>query len=426
VAVLLALVGAFDAGSERFARLTAAFHGLPPLPSALGVRVDAWIDPPAYTGKPPIFLKVADAERVRSVVVPEDSVLVVRADPKVVSVTVTGGLTTAVASSSHERRFAIHADGTAKILQGSALTAEIAIKVSSKTTPSIRLLDPPQNNISGSLTLHYAIEDAYGVHEANGAVELVKPEAKSAPHTLFGPPTITLSLPDGATGTGEARTTVDLSEHPWAGARVNLTLAATSVSQSSAKSPPVEIILPQRHFVSPLAKALVQLRRDLVLEPDRNARRVSHALSALRLGPALFQTSPRVYLDIDGAERRLDRAHSDDDLREVAAWLWALALSIENGDASEALKNLRAAEDKLREALRRGASPPELKALTQQLREAAERFLAEKMRNADKQAMQRTNRWIPKISMRCSTALNRIRAPAPRTTLKRYSTSSRR
>ena len=68
--------------------------------------------------------------------------------------------------------------------------------------------------------------------------------------------------------------------------------------------------------------------------------------------------------------------------------LWSLALSIENGDASQALKDLRAAEDKLRDALKKGASPEELKRLTKELRDAAERYLAETMRNGDKQAMQ--------------------------------------
>ena len=386
VAVLLALVGFFAAGSERFARLAAAFHGMPSLARAETARIDAWIDPPAYSGKPPIFLKVAEGEGVRDIVAPENSVLVVRADPKAVNVSVTGGLASAPASSAGERRFAIHKDGEAKIYNAGALAADVTLKVQPRTAPSIRLLDPPQANYSGSLTLHYAIEDAYGVREAGGGVTLLKPP--TAAHTLFGPPTLALSLPGGANGTGEARSTVDLSEHPCAGARVTLTLTAKSVSDATATSPPVEMVLPQHPFANPLAKALVELRRDLVLDPDRNTPRVKRALAALQLGPDLFQTSPRVYLDLDGAERKLKAARNDDDLRGVAAWLWALALSIENGDASQALKDLRGAADKLREALRKGASPEELKRLTQELRNAAERYMAEMMRNADKQAMQ--------------------------------------
>ena len=195
-------------------------------------------------------------------------------------------------------------------------------------------------------------------------------------------------MPGGANGAGEGKTTLDLSEHPWAGARVLLTLSAKSVSDATATSAPVEITLPQRRFVNPLAKALVEMRRDLVLDPDRNTPRVKRALEALQLGPDLFQTSPRVYLDLRGASRQLAAARSDDELRGVAAWLWSLALSIEKGDASQALKNVRNAEEKLREALRKGASPEELKKLTQELREAVDKYFAEMSRNADKQAMQ--------------------------------------
>ena len=386
VTVLLALVGFFAAGSERFARIDAAFHGMPVLAHAEVARIDAWIDPPTYTGKPPIFLKVADGEAGRDISAPEDSVLVVRADPKAVNVNVTGGLTPAPSQAAGERRFAIHKDGEARIYNAGTLAADVTLTVQPKTAPSIRLLDPPSSNYSGSLTLHYAIQDAYGVREAGGGVSLVK--RPTAAHTLFGPPKLALSLPDGANGTGEARSTVDLSEHPWAGARVILTLTAKSVSGATATSPPIEMALPQRPFVNPLAKALVELRRDLVLDPDRNTPRLKTALAALRLGPELFQTSPRVYLDLGGVAHKLDAARNDDDLRAVAAWLWALALSIENGDASQALKDLRAAEDKLRQALRNGASPDELKHLTQDLRNTAERYMAEMMRNADKQASQ--------------------------------------
>jgi len=387
VAILLALVGAFAAGSERFARLAAAFNGMPALAETASARVDAWIDPPAYTGKPPIFLKVDDAS-AKTIAAPEDSVLVVRADPKAVTVKVSGGLAAIPDKTDGERRFAVRADGSATLYQGAAAAGEIAIKVGAKTKPSIRLLDPPQNNIAGSLTMHYMIEDAYGVREAGGGFVLAKPAPDAPKHTLFGPPTLALQLPGGANRTGEARSTVDLSEHPWAGAHVLMTLKAVSVSDASAESPPVEIVLPQRHFVNPLAKALVEQRRDLVLDPDRNRPRVARVLEALNLGPDLFQPKPNVFLGVEQAKKRLAAARSDDDLREVAALLWALALSIENGDASQALKDLRAAEDKLREALKRGASDEELKKLTQELRQAAERYMAEMMRNADKQAMQ--------------------------------------
>ena len=386
-AILLALVGFLAAGSERFARLAGAFYGMPSIAHTTPARIDAWINPPTYTGKPPIFLKFAEGETAKTIVAPEGSSLVVRGDPKSISIVVKGGLKAAPTANSPESRFGIDGDGEAKIFNGGTLNADITIQMAAKTVPTIRLLDPPLANLTGSLTLHYEIQDAYGVLEAGAEVTLTRPDPKASPHTLYGPPTVSLSLP-GGNGSGEARTTVDISEHPWAGARVSLALTATSVSKASAKSPPIEMELPQRRFTNPLARSLVELRRDLVLDPDRNTPRVGQALAALRLAPEVFDTSPRVYLGLDGAGRLLAKSRSDDELREVADWLWKLALSIENGDASQALKDLRNAENNLRDALKRNASPAELNKLTQELREAAERFLAENMRNQDKQAMQ--------------------------------------
>ena len=425
VAVLLALVGFFAAGSERFARLAAAFYGMPSLAQSVSARVDAWIDPPTYTGKPPIFLKIAEGGAVRTVAAPENSVLVVRADPKAVSVSVDGGLA-AVAGQIAGRAPLRHSSGRRgeDFRRGRARRGRRA-QGSAENGASIRLLDPPQANYSGSLTLHYAIEDAYGVSEAAGGVALFKPP--TAAHTLFGPPTLALALPGGANGTGEARATIDLSEHPWAGARVTLTLTAKSVSDATATSPPVEMVLPQRSFVNPLAKALVELRRDLVLDPDRNTPRVKRALVALQLGPDLFETSPRVYLDLDGAARKLAKARNDDESarrRRMAVGSGALHRERRRQRSAQGSAGRRG---QAAGGLRKGASPEELKRLTQDLREAAQRYLAEMMRNADKQAMQ--DDAAPMDSKDLEDMLDRLEKDAgsgPRIRRRPCSTSCRR
>ncbi len=69
-------------------------------------------------------------------------------------------------------------------------------------------------------------------------------------------------------------------------------------------------------------------------------------------------------------------------LLEVAELLWAMALQIEDGDASQTLKDLRATEQKLRDALKNGASEEEIRDLTKQLRELADRYMREMAENA--------------------------------------------
>jgi phytoene dehydrogenase-like protein len=95
----------------------------------------------------------------------------------------------------------------------------------------------------------------------------------------------------------------------------------------------------------------------------------------------LFDTPAKIYLGLKQANASLHDAKSDADLLDVAAMLWAMAQQIEDGDASQAERDLRAAEQALREALQRGASDQEIRKLMDQLREAAKRFMSEMARN---------------------------------------------
>ncbi len=140
--------------------------------------------------------------------------------------------------------------------------------------------------------------------------------------------------------------------------------------------------LPQRIFRNPLARALVEQRRNLILDPDHAPKQVEMALSGLTIAPELFDTPANIYLGLKQAKTSLEHARSDADLLDVAALLWAMAQQLENGDASKAERDLRAAEQALREALQRGASDEEIKKLMQQLREAANRFMSEMARNS--------------------------------------------
>ena len=58
-----------------------------------------------------------------------------------------------------------------------------------------------------------------------------------------------------------------------------MTLSATSLSGKTGTSAPIEVTLPQRTFRNPLARALVEQRRDLILDPDHAPKRVEAALT---------------------------------------------------------------------------------------------------------------------------------------------------
>ncbi|MBV8662243.1 MAG: DUF4175 family protein, partial [Hyphomicrobiales bacterium] len=62
-AVLLAVCAALIAGPERYARVAAAFDWRGGSAAVAAARLDVWIDPPPYTGKPPILIDVAAREQ---------------------------------------------------------------------------------------------------------------------------------------------------------------------------------------------------------------------------------------------------------------------------------------------------------------------------------------------------------------------------
>ncbi|HLW92499.1 MAG TPA: TIGR02302 family protein [Roseiarcus sp.] len=406
-ALVLAVAAAFVAGPEKYARVAAAFDWRLTGSSASGFRLDAWIDPPVFTGKPPIMLDALGKSPPPGggpvkVETPVGSTLVIRADPAKVTATVEGALIpvetakpddkadpksggAAKGGDPVERRWTIKGAGKLAIARDGAALSAFDIAGVPTGKPSIVLIPPPRANLRGSLTLRYRTADQYGIAAAEADFAKPPGDGKSPPaRTLVEPPRMALELPPSVAGTGEAQTTSDLSEHPWARAKVMMTLRASDVAGEEGSSEPVEVTLPQRAFSDPLAKALVEERRDLNLDPDHNRSRVATALDALLIAPELFGVSSSVYLGLNAAKTRLKEARSDADLIGVSDLLWAMALQIEDGDASQAERDLRAAEQRLREALERGASDDEIRELMKELRSAAENFareLAEKAQN---------------------------------------------
>jgi uncharacterized protein (TIGR02302 family) len=392
-AALLAISAAFVAGSERYARVAAAFDWRSEATVAQGFRIDAWIDPPAYTGRPPILLNALGAQpQTQRIATPAGSILVLRASDDSVAANAEGALAPVAAAkpsagepakaapdpAAGERRWTIKGDGKLRVSRNGAPLSTFEITSVANEKPTIALTGRPQANARGSLTLAYKVADQYGVAsaEANFAKPLIDGKAPKG-RSLVEPPKMALQLPGGANGVGEAQTTSDLSEHPWAGARVAMMLSARDIAGEEGSSESIEVTLPQRRFDNPLARALVEERRDLVLDPDQNRSRVATALDALMIAPEVFGTPAPVYLGLKFAQTRLAEAHNDSDLVGVADFLWAMALQIEDGDASQAERDLRAAEQKLREALDRGASDEEIRALMKELRAAAEKFTRE-------------------------------------------------
>jgi uncharacterized protein (TIGR02302 family) len=408
--ILIACVATFiAAGGERWKRVAAAFdwHGVT-LPADF--RVDAWVTPPPYTGRPPVVLPgihpgetTALAEGPLSV--PVGSTLIVRSTGKVsLDVTPSGGVVADTGdvhapAGTEEHRFKITGTGKAT-LRGAGEDLVWPFNAIPDKPPTISLTKDPEPQSRGAVLLSYRLEDDYGVtqaeatfaQKAQGAPEQnadgaskdgaakdtnannSAPTAGRTPRPLFGPPDFALVLPQARPKNATGQTIKDLTDHPWAGAEVTMTLVAHDEGGNIGKSEPFSFRLPERVFVKPLARALIEQRRNLAL--DANARPlVITALDALSLAPEKFTPDAGTYLGLRGIFWELVRAKSDDDLRDVVARLWQMAVGLEDGDISNAQDALRNAEKALQQALDRGASEQEIKQLMDQLRAAMDRFM---------------------------------------------------
>src|SRR6202008_514551 len=94
--------------------------------------------------------------------------------------------------------------------------------------PTIALAKDPERQARGSLQLSYKMEDDYGVTEARAQFAARANKSGDGPEArpLFDPPQFSLVLPNVRTRNGVGQTVKDLSEDPYAGADVTLTLTA--------------------------------------------------------------------------------------------------------------------------------------------------------------------------------------------------------
>ncbi len=396
---MLVVATFFAAGGERLKRVAAAFDWQGVMVPA-NFRIDAWVSPPTYTGRPPVILPgLRPGEPVQTAAalsVPAGSTLVIRATGIHLDVATSGGLAepasgaqSTAAKGAEERRFVINDAGAATVRGAAASDVVWRFTAIPDKPPTIALAKDPEGQARGALQLSYKLEDDYGVVGAQATFKLQDSEGTNGhpPRPLYEAPDFPLVLPQARTKNGVGQVTKDLTEHPWAGVDVEMTLVARDEAGNEGRSPVFEFRLPERPFSKPIARALVEQRRSLALDADTQAS-VLNALDALTLAPERFNMETNVYLGLRSIFWQLAHAKSDDQLRDVVARMWDMAVHLEDGSVSDAEQALRAAEEALRQALERGASDEEIKRLTDQLRAALDKFLqalAEQMRKNPQQ-----------------------------------------
>lgn len=353
-------------------------------------RVDAWVTPPSYTGVAPIFLTSELNASRTEFTTPEGSKIVVRiaggsGEEQVLfpdEVTALPELeSTSPLQRSKARQFelVVQSSGVLIIAQGAQNEEEAAINawqinVTEDDAPQISFDGEMERAVNGALTLNYMASDDYRLASGRAIVSLLdKSNAEVRP--LYEAPEISLTLPR-RNAEGQAKTTINLTEHPWAGAKVKIILEAKDDLEQIGRSGSKEAILPGRPFSDPLARALIEQRRNLALDANA-AGDVHDMLDLFMLYPEETIDNAAHFLGLTTAKSKLGYARTDEQLREVVDYLWEVARNIEDGGLSDAERRLKDAQQALRDALERGASDEEIEQLMAELREAMQDFLRE-------------------------------------------------
>lgn len=379
------------------------------------VSHDAWVDPPAYTGRAPIFLTDADG----AVEVPAGSEFVARIagarrTPRITREqfgTSERAELAEIGDGVWEARIAIEDDASIRLRAGPTRESW-AFDVIPDMPPVVAILEVPDATASGELDLHFSVDDDYGA--VRQALEFRPEDDADAPWQAIEIDAATLVRLEDGDG---FRGLVETARHPLAGERVTIRVAAHDAAGNTGRSPELAVTLPQRVFLDALARAVAEQRRGVMAasedyaplserdalladeilpgpaylaeEPERRIERApeglqyaAEALDAISDAPVYFFDDGVVYLGLREIVHRLRRARSRDALGSIDNDLWNIALRAELGSLADAEAALRAAERALMEALARGADETELAALFEAFQEAMDNYLAALAREA--------------------------------------------
>src|SRR5436189_294833 len=123
----------------------------------------------------------------------------------------------------------------------------------------------------------------------------------------------------------QGTTSADLTAHPWAGLFVDLTLEVTDAAKQTTKSEVKTFKLPERFFTKPLAQALIEQRKTLIMDPDE-AGTVGKLLQALLIYPDGLIENSGTQIAIAAIISRINNLRDHSDVEEAVDLRWPTAL----------------------------------------------------------------------------------------------------
>ncbi|MEO1252288.1 MAG: DUF4175 family protein [Pseudomonadota bacterium] len=378
--LVIALIAGGDAWRDRLVA------GMSPGAGRAGDAVaDLWIEPPAYTGKAPIYLLRAGEEKSGV----QDQINAPAGSRVVAQVNGRGARALVYAKADGVERASFEGSGRAARgelvlgesgllrLKAGGVTTRWPVGVLPDAPPLVSFGEAPAGNDQGLFEFSLIAEDDYGL--ASAQLELRLDPGQERP--LDAPPFDAAALSERriiplegvAGGAGEHAVALDLQSDPWAGLRVMARVAVTDGAGQSAQSEETPAGLPARAFFNPLARVVIEQRQTLAVAAE-NWRRAGRSLDAVTLAPEVFYDRPTDYLMMRTAFWRVMR-EDEDGFDDAVERFWPLAVQLEDEALELARQRLGAAQEALRQAIERGADDQEIARLTEELRQAMDNYL---------------------------------------------------
>lgn len=402
----VALIAAVaSTGSESWERLRYALQ--PDIGGVGGVapaKLDAWISPPEYTRQAPVFLtreanpaatKTAVAEagapEKAEIKVPEGSELVLR---------LSGGRGQAsLVAGTNKAPFEQDEKGGAHLEQTLSESGRVAVKIGEDElaawditvvpdeAPTVSFTREPGETVRKALRIDFVAKDDYGIDKVTAKIFGSGALAENSALAKLAPEEIELTIPGQRRLEVKSSSYHDLTPHPWAGLPVNLQLIVQDEVGQLGVSKSVQIVLPERVFAHPVARAIIEQRRHLALFPEKNRNRVAAMLEIIAWEYERYGDDYVVFMSLISATRRLGPAfqNTPEHVAGVLKLLWDTALRIEDGTLSLSEQSLRDTQQALLDALSdRETTDEELERLMKEFEKALNEYmksLAEMMRN---------------------------------------------
>lgn len=382
--VLIALAaGLIAAHGQIGARLFSAIDS-----GAGAASVDAWIDPPGYTGLPLMSL----SGHAGVIAVPAGSVIALRVHGAMRLPGLLAGLNTPQPFTGDNGEYAsntrITQNAHLRVRVGGHVVGKWNIVATPDKAPSIAFTATPSATLRQAVKFSFRASDDYGVASARAIL---------TPHGRGGAP-LSVDLPLESTGKSvDQASYADLTGHPYAGLMVDARLEARDALGQVGVSRTVTFRLPARVFTDPLARALIEQRQNLATADRKGRQTVAATLDALTIAPELFYDGKTsAYLAIRAAFWGIKHARGPGDIAHVEDLLWQTAVALERGGLLTAAEELRKLQQELNAALASGAPQEVIDELLNRYNDAMKRYLQALAANppppgsADAQANART------------------------------------